>query len=542
MLRRSYNKKTFLLFGLLSFSVLAVVLTAYFVSRETFDDRGVAVSGVGMELRPSSGVITEEGLDIDLVINTHGEEVGGMELTLEYSSSLEYVSTRAGDVPNCTVIRDIEQSGNRVNLSCFIPPESSTYRGSGDTFATVRFRRIGDGQARIEAKDVVFGVRDSRQEVEFDGGSGEYNQGDDLAMILRPSSGTISGTGLSIDLIVDTQNESVGGIEAVLDYSGPIEYVSLRQGEINNCRVDDVHSTQSLSLHCFIDATEPTYRGQGDVFATVNFRATGDGTGEIDITKVEFSLRDDRLEEIFPGGKGEYRAVLTSRTEPTPTPPPTEPTPTPPPTEPTPTPPPRSPFCGTLHDRTFSYDMRTWPSGSFCSTGDANPMNPAFPEPGGSTNWRCISGTQSINCSASRESLPDDDDDDDNGQPPDERDTSPSPRCGDLHNTTFSYDSYTWPSGSFCSVGNSDPTSPSFPAMGASTSWECVSGTQSTSCSVSRHESPTKDKDEGLPETSILDNKGFLSGFALLLVSAIIFSYNGNSSKKNFSMRGKLSL
>ncbi len=542
MLRRSYNNKSFLLFGLIAFSVLVVVLTSYFVFSGTFDDRGVAVSEIGIELRPDSGTITEEGLDIDLVINTHGEEISGLEVTLEYSDSLEYVSTTDGDIPNCSRVSDVEHSdGNRVNLSCFIPPESTTYRGSGDTFATVKFRGTDGGQARIEAKDVFFAVRDSRLEVEFEGGVGEYVVESDLAMILRPSSGTISSAGLNIDLIVNTQGESVGGIAVILDYSGQIEYVRLRQGEIENCRVTDVQTGSLLSLHCFIDASEPTYRGEGDVFATVNFRATGNGQGEIDITEVEFSLRDDRLEATFPGGSGEYRAALDDDDY---RPPPDDDDDYRPPPDDDDDyrPPPdddddedepiRRPFCGTLHDRTFSHNVQSWPSGSFCSTGNSSPITPDFPRAGSSTSWQCISGTQSISCIARRESTPEE-------EPPSE-DPSPSPSCGTLHNSTFSYDTYSWPSGSFCSLGDANPANPSFPSMGSNTSWQCVSGTQSTSCSASRHESPTKD--EGLPDTSILDNMGILSGFALLLVSAIIFLYNGKSNKENFSMRGKLSL
>ena len=42
------------------------------------------------------------------------------------------------------------------------------------------------------------------------------------------------------------------------------------------------------------------------------------------------------------------------------------------------------------------------------------------------------------------------------------------------HGKTYSYETETWPSGNFCFMGTSDPTSPAFPDPGATTYWGCI--------------------------------------------------------------------
>jgi len=71
----------------------------------------------------------------------------------------------------------------------------------------------------------------------------------------------------------------------------------------------------------------------------------------------------------------------------------------------------------------------------------------------------------------------------------------PSPICGGNASVySFSITSY---SSSFCSVGTSSPTSPSFPSGGTSIYWTCTSGTEVISCSAYRY----PEWETPLPET-----------------------------------------
>ena len=500
MLRRKYEHKKFLLFGGLGLLVLVLALTAYFVfTSETFDERSRALSEVGIELNPSRGIISDEGLDIDLIIDTHGEEISGVEVTLEYTESIHYDSFIDGDIPNCKV-EDVVQGDNRVNLFCFIPPESSAYQGSGDVFATASFRSTGSESAKIEVVEVYFAVRDSRREVEVLGSRGDYQVSSGVAVVLDSSSGIIPGEGKKIDLLVDTQGEDVSGIDVTFEYSGDIEYVGFEQGEIENCEVEETGSGSSRGLHCFISATQPTYKGKDDVFASVIFRAIGgDGQGEIDVTRVDYAVRDDRQEVNFTGGDGQYTTTLdVSDTQPS---------------------------CGTLNNQTFAYQTTTWPQGTFCSEGVSEPTNPSFPGEGSKTSWSCVAGTEAVSCSAQRDAAP--------SAPP------VSLSCGTLNGQIFAYETMTWPTGSFCLGGDVSPLNPEFPEPGSRVTWQCATSSESISCSASRYSTPLKD--DGLPETSIFENTGILIGFVLVLISSILLVYKSRNGQETFSMRNKLS-
>ena len=501
MIKIGYNKKSFLLIGLVAFLVIVLTATVAFVlSRRSFDERIRAVSEIGMSLSPNSGAISTGGLDIDLIINTHGESISGVDITLQYSGDIDYVSFSQGDINNCSVV-DVRQGLDKVNLHCFIDPAQPTYTGSGTIFATVKFNATNDGSAQIEITEVYFSVREAVGEVSFLGGSGQYTtsllEGDvvgdeELAMELNPSSGNITSKGTDINLVIDTQDEDVSGIDVTLEYLGEIDYVSFSQGEISDCNVFETkQSARVINLHCFIDATKPTYRGTGDVFATVNFKAIADGEAEIEVTNVDFSVRDSRNEISFLGGFGNYTSILEV-------------------VEP--------PRCGTLDKQTFPYGTQTWPSTSFCLEGESSPSTPTFPNFGSTTNWRCVNEeSDSVSCSATRES-------------------PPPPRCGTLDKQIFTHTTQSWPTGTFCSEGTANPLSPTFPALGSSTNWGCVSlDNTSVSCTASRESAPAP-----LPETSIFDSVGILGGTALLLFSGIAFMYKGTPQGKRFEMRQKL--
>ena len=350
----------------------------------------------------------------------------------------------------------------------------------------------------------VFSERDFDERGFADGQEEEYrvldapvdyeHEGLDSVISLEPEMGTISMSNFKIDLIIDTHGEEVMGIDVGLEYSGDIEYVDFEQGNIQNCSVIDSYSENFLNLACFIDAAQQPYQGQGDIFASVIFKATDDGFAQVDVSSVVFAVSDERNELNFTGDLGEYTTV-SEFLEP-------------------------SPSCGSLHGEVFSYQTIFWPQGTFCAEGDSDPSSPSFPEAGSSTSWQCVNSSESVTCSAQREAAP--------------------PSCGNLDGQTFTYSATTWPSNSFCSEGNPDPSSPSFPEAGSSTNWNCVTQTDSVSCSASRYSTPTKD--DGLPDTFIFDNTGILLGLALVLISGILLLYRDRGVKDSFSMRNKLCL
>ena len=317
--------------GLVGFLGLGLIVTlSYILSSENdFDDRSKASSEIAVELSPSGGTIPDEGFDIDLIVNTHGESIDGIDVTLEFTGPIDYANFSQGTIPNCSVT-DIRQDASTVSLTCFIQGAQPEYTGTDGVFATVNFRSTENGAATITVSEVTFSVRDDRGEVTFAGGSGTYTATTKVAMVPSPSSGTISSDGLDLDLLINTYDEDIGGVDITLEYTGVIEYVEVANGEIPNCTVSETsHSEGILNLHCFIDASRPTYNGSGDVFAVVTFRSTAEGTGEIVISRVDFSVRDERSEVTFVGGRGSYS---TSYTPPSSTPDPTpvsDPTPAP---------------------------------------------------------------------------------------------------------------------------------------------------------------------------------------------------------------------
>jgi hypothetical protein len=300
-----------------------------------------------------------------------------------------------------------------------------------------------------------------------------------IAMILEPLTGTIPGDGLRIDLTIDTQGEEVDEVSINLTYSGDIEYMGFEQGTIEGCEVQEVVTMEEIVLSCLL---QTTYIGQGDVFASVIFEATDEGQAEIDITRVDFA------ELSFSGETGQYSTTLEFSGV--------------------------QPSCGSLDNEIFAFVTESWPEGTFCSEGQASPLSPNYPEPGTTESWQCVSGENSVSCSAQREAAP--------------------PSCGTLDGQTFTYEYTTWPTGTFCSVGEANPSSPVFPGAGQNTLWRCDTAADSTSCSAS--------KLDVLPEASILNNVSVFMGFVLVIISAILLVYKKKDEQENFSMRNKLCL
>lgn len=317
------------------------------------------------------------------------------------------------------------------------------------------------------------------QEDSFDVTSEQNDLDAEVAMILEPVSGTISSDGLKIDLIIDTQGQEVSEVSVDLIHSGEIEYVGFEQGMIEGCEVQEAVSMGGIILSCSL---QTTYTGQGDVFASVIFRATDYGQAEIDITSVNFS------EISYIGESGQYSTTLESSG--------------------------MQPSCGTLDDQVFAFVEESWPVGTFCSEGDSNPLNPDYPQAGATAFWQCVSGESSVSCSARREAAP--------------------PSCGTLDGQAFTSQYTTWPTGTFCSQGEVNPSNPVFPMPGEDVTWSCDTVADSISCSAS--------KLDVLPEASIFNNTGVLLGFALVLISVILVVYKNRDGQESFSMRSKLSL
>lgn len=73
-----------------------------------------------------------------------------------------------------------------------------------------------------------------------------------------------------------------------------------------------------------------------------------------------------------------------------------------------------APECGSFHNKVYSEGDNIWGVGEFCEVGTASPASPAFPSIDGQTDWKCISGEEEVNCTASRVSI-----------------EEPEPVCGD---------------------------------------------------------------------------------------------------------------
>jgi hypothetical protein len=131
---------------------------------------------VGMDLSPSSGVIPKEGLDINLIVDTHGEEVDGINITIEYSGDVQYQKYSSGQIPGCSV-KETKQEGKNINLHCDFDEEADPYKGSGDVFATINFTPVQDGQATVKITKVEFSEREKEEKLNFLGGTGQYTTG-----------------------------------------------------------------------------------------------------------------------------------------------------------------------------------------------------------------------------------------------------------------------------------------------------------------------------------------------------------------------------
>ncbi|MFA5207978.1 MAG: type II secretion system protein, partial [Candidatus Paceibacterota bacterium] len=105
--------------------------------------------------------------------------------------------------------------------------------------------------------------------------------------------------------------------------------------------------------------------------------------------------------------------------------------------------------CGTREKR-YADAATSYGTDTICTIGTASPASPAFPAKGASTTWSCLgvnNGTTDT-CTAEH---------------------TGNAVCGT--NAQAYANSVTAYSGTFCAAGTANPTSPAFPAAGASVSW-----------------------------------------------------------------------
>ncbi len=149
---------------------LAFVTTLFLVLFPFLSSGLVYASGT-ISLNPTSGVIGPEGKSIDVVVDTGGGEINGIELFLVYDGTVDFTGFDSGNISGCTVDgierEDTEEFDEDVFLYCFILSEP--YTGSNGIFATLNFEPTAEGQATVE----IIGV-EAAGNIEIGDGVGNY--------------------------------------------------------------------------------------------------------------------------------------------------------------------------------------------------------------------------------------------------------------------------------------------------------------------------------------------------------------------------------
>jgi hypothetical protein len=127
---------------------------------------------------------------------------------------------------------------------------------------------------------------------------------------LDPITGTIDQAGMNIDIVVDSGGGEVDGFEISIVYSGDIEYMGFTSGDVPGCTVEGLEREEQddLFLYCFILA-DP-YTGSDNIFASLNFRATGENGGTVRINTANAGTCQECGTVI--GAQGNYTTSLTA--------------------------------------------------------------------------------------------------------------------------------------------------------------------------------------------------------------------------------------
>lgn len=109
---------------------------------------------------------------------------------------------------------------------------------------------------------------------------------------LSPSEGDIYSEPTPIDIQINPEGEIFNGMSIYLSYDGPVEFLGIDNGEINGCEVESLDPTDStkdsdIILFCLVFGSG--YSGSTATFATLNFKAIGEGPTSIEINEVDIA-------------------------------------------------------------------------------------------------------------------------------------------------------------------------------------------------------------------------------------------------------------
>lgn len=107
-----------------------------------------------ISLSPTSGTIDGSGGAIDIVLDSAGGEIDGLEVSIEYSGDITFVDFDSGNINDCTVDGLERTTGEfeDIFLYCFIL--SAPYTGSDGVFATLNFEPTAEGTATVTIASV----------------------------------------------------------------------------------------------------------------------------------------------------------------------------------------------------------------------------------------------------------------------------------------------------------------------------------------------------------------------------------------------------
>ncbi len=129
-----------------SFLFLTIICISFF----SFS-ANIYANTINVFLNPSSDTIISDGTDIDIVVDSKGEEFFGMSIRLSHSDSIKYTGFKKGDIVGC----DITESHSTLNehiFFCFI--FNDPYVGDDGIFGTLTFQALSKGTAEINIETI----------------------------------------------------------------------------------------------------------------------------------------------------------------------------------------------------------------------------------------------------------------------------------------------------------------------------------------------------------------------------------------------------
>ncbi len=127
---------------------------------------------------------------------------------------------------------------------------------------------------------------------------------------LSPDSGTISGS-TTIDVNIDTNGDTLNGIDVELSYSGDMAYISGSGGDIGECSSPSITEISgTINIVCFIDPGT-TYSGSGTL-AQLIFNPTSTGTASISVDNIDAGLDGGGTADVGATGSGSYSTALSA--------------------------------------------------------------------------------------------------------------------------------------------------------------------------------------------------------------------------------------